>query len=276
MIDFSALKQALWSWANTNTPLTVQISLDAELISDNVFAAEVNGIALAGDGLTFSGSNDATLAAIAEIFLDLPEVSAAAISEVGGVGFDNTITLTRALGYALVVDEVSISGGVSQAEASVAESSTPVIWTNQNAPIPELPFVTLQINSVIAIGDDITLPVDADTGLAKVVGTREFTLSMQTFGETAFELAENLSTSLDLWVVQNSLREAGIYIVNREPIGNVAALLDTQWEARCNLDVLFRIASPYGAGALQDAVGVIETIEATGTVGDLTVIIEGD
>lgn len=145
---------------------------------------------------------------------------------------------------------------------SVLPVGVPPIFYNENSPRPSLPYVTLYLQSLIAIGEDYTTSPDAfgDSGL---LGDREFTLQIQCYGGDPITILENMRTSLQKQTVLDTLRTDGIVFVNHFPITDITALLDTEFEARASMDVLFRIAQTD-----TDISGNIETVEIEEIIND--------
>lgn len=100
----------------------VTLTNDAAMVTGNVYAAKLNGIALAGAGLTFNTDNDTTMDAIAVIIAARAEVDTAVATDVGAVGYKNTITVTSEQDVQLEFTEVAITGGASQPDVTVAKT----------------------------------------------------------------------------------------------------------------------------------------------------------
>ncbi len=98
----------------------VTITLDATLVTDNVFGADINGVALAGAGLTWNSDESTTMTAIAAVIQALTSVTTCVASDVGTVGFKNTLTITGASGFNIIVTDEAITLGASQATLIVA------------------------------------------------------------------------------------------------------------------------------------------------------------
>lgn len=111
----------------TDVASEVYITNDAAMVSGNVFAADVNGVPLAGAGLTFNTDNNTTMEAIAAIIAALDTVESAVASDVGGVGYYNTITIIADLGDSdsNVVTNAEITGGASQPLVAVTTGGLP-------------------------------------------------------------------------------------------------------------------------------------------------------
>jgi len=134
-------------------------------------------------------------------------------------------------------------------------SQMPVIYLYPNAPRPTVDYISLYIASVDQIGWDWTQnPLD-DTGLSQMVGDREFTLQVQGYGGDPITVLQNLRTSLQKQTVLDSLRQNGIVFVSWFPINDVTDLIDSRYEQRAQMDILFRIADIY-----IDDLGVIDTV----------------
>jgi hypothetical protein len=130
-----------------------------------------------------------------------------------------------------------------------------VIFLNENAPRPAQPYVTLFLSTMNQIGEDYTPEVDVN-GLVDMVGDREFTLQIQTYGGDCITCLENLRSSLQMQTVLDTLRANGIVFVNHFAISDVTELLDSRFEKRAAMDVLLRIGQDY-----TDNLGLIQTVQ---------------
>lgn len=139
--------------------------------------------------------------------------------------------------------------------ATANSGGASVIFLNENAPRPAQPYVTLFLSSLNQIGEDYTPESDVN-GLVDMVGDREFTLQIQTYGSDCITRLENLRSSLQMQTVLDTLRANGIVFVNHFGINDLTELLDSRFEKRGAMDVLFRIGQNY-----TDNLGLVETIE---------------
>ena len=146
--------------------------------------------------------------------------------------------------------------------------SMPVIYLFSNAPRPTVDYVSLYISTVTQIGWDWTQDPLDEFGISKQVGDREFTVQVQAYGGDPLTVLQNLRTSLQKQNVLDSLRAVGIVFVNWFPINDVTDLIDSRYEQRASMDILFRIADIY-----TDDLGVIDNIvlqeifnDQTGTI----------
>jgi hypothetical protein len=134
-------------------------------------------------------------------------------------------------------------------------SGVPALWLYPNAPRPTVDYISLYIASVVQIGWDYTQDPLDNTGVAQMVGDREFTLQVQGYGGDPITLLQNLQTSLQKQSVLDSLRAVGIVFFNWQPIADITYLIDSRYEQRASFDVMFRIANVY-----TDTLGVISTV----------------
>lgn len=134
-------------------------------------------------------------------------------------------------------------------------SGMPAIYLYNNSPRPTVDYITLYISTVTEIGWDwVQGPLD-DTGISQQVGDREFTVQIQGYGGDPLTVLNSLRTSLQKQSVLDSLRVNGIVFANWFPINDVTQLIDSRYEQRASMDVLFRIADVY-----TDNLGVIDTV----------------
>lgn len=139
--------------------------------------------------------------------------------------------------------------------ATANNGGASVIFLNENAPRPAPSYVTLFLSSLNQIGEDYTPRADVN-GMVDMVGDREFTLQIQTYGGDCITRLENLRSSLQMQTVLDTLRANGIVFVNHFSISDVTELLDSRFEKRAAMDVLFRIGQDY-----TDNLGLIQTVE---------------
>ena len=129
---------------------------------------------------------------------------------------------------------------------SVVPSGMPVIFWQQNAPRPNVPYITLFLNTVIAINQDWTEETTDIDGNAKMKGDRQFTLSVQAYGGSdPLTVLENVRSSLQKQSVLDTLRANGIVFFQSLNISDITELFETEWEKRAILDVLLGIGQAY-------------------------------
>ena len=134
-------------------------------------------------------------------------------------------------------------------------ANTPVIFLYNNSPRPSTDYVTLNISSLVQIGDDYIPRPTTTGGEIEMVGDREFTLQIGTYGGDCLTKLEDLRSSLQKTTVLDTLRANGLIFVQQFPIQDVTELVATRFEKRAQMDVLFRLAQTY-----DDTLGSIETV----------------
>ncbi len=87
-------------------------------------------------------------------------------------------------------------------------------------------------------------------------GDRQFTLELQAYGSDPLTLMENIRTSLQKQSVLDTLRLNGIAFYSSLTINDITELVDSQFERRSQLDVLFGIGQVY-----TDTVGYFDHIQ---------------
>lgn len=115
-----------------------------------------------------------------------------------------------------------------------------VIWANQNAPQPEAPYITLNIISINKVGgfDDLRY----ENGNFNRCGLRRITLSIQVYGKEGLTILTKLKDSLETFNVEQLLKEdTQIGIMDATDINDTTIFLDTIYEVRYSMDVMFYI-----------------------------------
>ena len=139
---------------------------------------------------------------------------------------------------------------------TVVPSGMPVIYWQPNAPRPSVPYVTLFLTSVVAVNQDWSAADADNTGTIDMKGDRQFTLQVQAYGADPLTVLENIRTSLQKQTVLDTLRANGIAFYQSLTINDITELVDSQFERRAQLDILFGIAQIY-----TDTPGYFDEIE---------------
>lgn len=142
------------------------------------------------------------------------------------------------------------------------------IWADQNAHRPNKPYGAMKIIpgfSKIGATDNITHKLD---GVFNVAGTREFTLSLNCYGDSALERANFVSSSIEKPTVIEKFSVAGLVVVKVEQVNDLSKLMDNAYETRSQIDVKFRLAQ-----IVEDEIGIIETVELKNNMNGKTTII---
>jgi len=135
-----------------------------------------------------------------------------------------------------------------------------LIFADQNAPRPSLPYWTMRLSAQRAVGIDAYSQGVDDLGDQKVLGVREVTVQVQRHGEDSdtacadFRDVLSKTSVLETWQVQK------IALYDTGDVLNVPFKLDNaQLEPRSSVDLFVRFGTE-----LLDRVGIIDTVEATG------------
>ncbi len=149
-------------------------------------------------------------------------------------------------------------------------STWPIMWAEQNAPRPgdgvdiTKSHITLRLGAGARVGQDFVDTPNV-SGIANVIGNRDLTLSVQAFGPGARQELEDIRSSLSRPTIQDLLRAGDIVYRDAFPVQNVAALLESSYEERASLDVLFGTHEE-----LTDDLGYIDTVNGSGDLKDAT------
>lgn len=134
-----------------------------------------------------------------------------------------------------------------------------VIFMDQSAPRPALPYTAIKIMSVRYVNQDHYSNADAN-GIQTVKGDREFTLNVQRYQKfdtdnVSIEL-QTLVDKLRLTTTIDKFMAKKIVAFNTAQVTDISALLDkSQTEKRASLDIFGRYKS-----TLTDNVGYIDTV----------------
>jgi len=139
-----------------------------------------------------------------------------------------------------------------------------VIFADQSAARPALPYTTLKVMSVRRVNTDHYSDTN-DAGEQEVKGDREFTLSVQRFQaygpDSVTDLLQIVSDKLRLTSVIDKFWAKRLVAFDTGAVTDISALLDkTQIEKRAALDIMIRYKS-----SLLDQVGYFDTVHVTGT-----------
>ena len=122
-----------------------------------------------------------------------------------------------------------------------AGSNTNVIFHYPNAPRPEFPYTSIQYLNTSAYIDD-NEQFDLSDDLVKTFGVREMFFTINCFGANARDEANQLQARLNLLVNRDILSQlAGITIWRMEPVIDLTALVDSDFEIRTVFDIVFNV-----------------------------------
>lgn len=152
-----------------------------------------------------------------------------------------------------------------------AETGLDVIWEYGNGPQPDInegkttgdTFVSLRLGAINKIGQDF-MGYPAEDLSTKIIGNREFTLSINVKGNNAVSICEDIRSSLEKPSVLDLLRSVGVVVAeDNAGMQNLTGLDDTIYYERGVLDIVLRTTSE-----VTDDVDIIESTVLTGTTKD--------
>lgn len=145
-------------------------------------------------------------------------------------------------------------------DSILSTSDDGFIWASANADHPPYPYYDGIINPVTFVGgSDYHESPDEITGIAEIVGNREFTLQLRSFGAGTIDGLQQLRDSLEKTSVLETLRASGlVFVQSLAGVADITELVNTEMQERGILDLQFRFAS-----VETDVEGVIENLEST-------------
>jgi len=140
-------------------------------------------------------------------------------------------------------------------------SGREAIWENQTAPQPVPPYISLKITNVSKDGyDDVRYKDDKHY----LCGLRRITLSVQVYGQNSLTILTKLKDSLEMQDIESDLKTVGLGTIEATDILDTTVLIDTVWEGRHSMDVMFNLASNV---EIPDSIP-IESVGVEGTIHD--------
>ncbi len=141
----------------------------------------------------------------------------------------------------------------------------PVIHADQNAPRPNVPYITLRLASVTRVGSQEQAQGPVLDKLA-VSDVRRGTLMLAAYGAGAQTELTNVSLFLGLSQPKQQLYTQGVTILDHLSINLIPVLRDgTLHEERAVMDSYVSFRLNY-----EDTVHVIETVEVPNNLGDFS------
>lgn len=140
-----------------------------------------------------------------------------------------------------------------------------VVWQDQNAPMPPLPFIDMKIESISSSGKDFEDMPD-DNGCRVLHGTREFTVAIRCFSLwSPLVYLDDLLLTLNMADVSAELNRKGIVVVKYDSPIDTTFLEDSQRIKRADASIYCRTSLnvPYGGDSLETSIIEQVTIEAT-------------
>lgn len=161
-------------------------------------------------------------------------------------------------------DSTTLKNGIYNWVTTIVPG-VPCVWEYQNAPAPTLPYIGLNIARVSSIGMDFEDEPD-NNGNTSIWGNRELLLQLNYFGSGSLNAMEALYTSLRTEPTLDILHAAGLVYVNKMLQTNVVTLINSNYEERQLLELIFRYSNQGITAASTYNVGLIEHVTGTGSV----------
>ena len=148
------------------------------------------------------------------------------------------------------------------------QSGQIAIWDKPNQPRPEPPYISVNnITGPVKVGGKDALEV-IDNQTYRLTGQRSFTLSVNAYGDLAKKTLIDMRDSFDDPSVIEDFSQAGLGVWIEGSPTDVGALLETGFEGREQMDVVFGIMACRDVKAPLG--GTIGTVELEGNVnGDI-------
>lgn len=148
--------------------------------------------------------------------------------------------------------------------AIVVHPSATVIFVQPDAPRPDLPYITIDVQGVDPVGFDepaaITLGTDPDHS-QEIQGDRTVNVEVNAYGSGAMDLVRELASSIWRRSVSQGLLADGLAARLPGPVNDLTGLLETSHEQRAQVSMVFGIREDY-----TDTVAVIEIVDGDGDV----------
>lgn len=137
-----------------------------------------------------------------------------------------------------------------------------VIWADQSAPRPALPYTTIKFGVINKVGRSYYSNVD-NVGVQSVFSVLESVLNVQRFGADSVSALQTFTEKMQLSTNIEKLSVQDISLFDISPVTDIAELLNgISIEPRASVDLYFRWTSKQ-----TDAVGIIEFVDINGDVG---------
>lgn len=146
---------------------------------------------------------------------------------------------------------------------SDTDAANRTIFAQQGSPRPELPYLSISIDTITAVGRDAVGETD-DRGERDVVGNRLMSVTVQAYGSDAVGLAEAARSYLWAQDVLDIFNNDGLAFVDATAVQNIAEVIGAEFEERATFSPRFAFAS-----TITEDVGYFDSVTSTGTLIDL-------
>jgi len=150
------------------------------------------------------------------------------------------------------------------------ENAKHITWARQKMPQTRLPSIILSfITGFNSIGQDNYIYKEDDEKYS-IEGHRQFTISIQVHGSNSFDIITKLNKSLKLPEVLAFFKEKNMGIGNVATVDPIPAVLETEFEERYVMDILF-----YTTDEQVSSASLIEHVKSSydisGKTGDVNI-----
>jgi hypothetical protein len=130
------------------------------------------------------------------------------------------------------------------------QSGIQTIWQQESGPRPPRPYATLRLNTgQVKIGGQDNLRQDPTTGVYSLNGPRRITVACNIYGDGALERLTKVRDSLDDPAVIDQLDASGIAVEDDGEPQNITEALESHFEDRALMDVIFLVQADRTTGA---------------------------
>lgn len=136
-----------------------------------------------------------------------------------------------------------------------------IMIADQNAPAPKTgTYLTLKLGTLARKGYDQAGRAIADDGTRRILGNREWGLTLQAYRDGSDTALQRLAESIEDEAARATLTAAGIVVYDVGDILNTTVTVDRVRREQHTLEVFLRVASDR-----REQVGYIEHVEIEGT-----------
>jgi len=142
------------------------------------------------------------------------------------------------------------------------------------APKPSLPFVTYRVAAPVALQsvDDATYRASGDNCGATYKNTRQFSIYLTYYGDSALEKMVTLQRSIGKDTVRAAFRTAGFSVIRVEPLQDTTTFLETGFEKRASFDLICATRESWSETLYRidevDYVGTLDSLADTYDIED--------
>lgn len=138
--------------------------------------------------------------------------------------------------------------------------SETLVFSDQNAPRPSLPYWTMRIQSIRRLGSEDYSQGVTNEGVQTIKGAREATIAVQRYGTDSDISCQTLVDTLQKTTVKESWQSQDIACYETGDVLNISTTLDKSViEPRAAVDLFIRFGARF-----VDTVGAIESVTNTG------------